>query len=130
MLHEGDEGRATAGGQEALFGQFAGLLPGGEIRSLGGLGDEVEAQFCERRDHAPHGELGILCGDGRRNDGVDAVLSVFIRTADQVDDLGEIGFVCDCAEGAVGHAGAAGDALFLVDAGLAGVGDVYKRQDL
>ena len=129
MRHEGNQGRerlmyvihecrAAGACQEALFCQLARLCLRDHIRAQRRLNDGVEAQLLQSRDDLPQFSIGKLAGNRGRDHGKDLVLGVALALFDHVDHVENEGLVRNGTEGAGIHAGAAGNALGIVDARL------------
>ena len=77
----------------------------------------MEAQPLDAGDDLPQLGVGELAGDRGRDDGVEPVVRVAGAALDEIHDVEDIRFVGDRAERALVHAGAAGDALVVVNRG-------------
>ena len=115
LLHIGDERRAAGAGQKALLRQLRRLCIRGHIRTQSCLHHSVKAQLLDPGDHLPDLCIGKLAGDRRCDHGVNLILLILVAFLQDLNGVQDKGFIHNGAEGALIHAGAAGDALVIVD---------------
>ena len=114
LLDIAHECRAAGGGQEALFRQLLRFLLCDHIRAECGLDNVVEAEMAQcllDLSDSRALELGGNCRSDNRNGIVAAVVCLL----DQLDCVYHIGIIDNRAERALAHAGAAADALIVID---------------
>ena len=111
----GDKAGAAAGGEEALFSQLLGFLVGDHVGAESSFDHSKEAQMLERGNDLTNLHVHKLAGNGGSHYGIYAVVLVVVAFADQAQGVQQEALVLNGAEGALVYAGAAGDALAVVD---------------
>ena len=110
-----DERRTAGTGQEAFLGEFFGLRLRHHVRTERGFDHGVEAEFFKTRDDLPEFRVGELTGYGGGDHGVSLIGFASAAVHQNVDDIQNIGFIRNGAEGALVDARAARDAFGGVD---------------
>ena len=110
-----DEPGAAGAGQKALFHQLTAFGIRYHIGAERCFRHRIKAQLLEPGDHLPQPGIGELAGDGGCNHGVDMVFAVVLAFFDHVDDIEDVGFIGDGAEGTLIDARPAGDAGIVID---------------
>jgi len=117
LAHICDERRAAGSRQKALFHELPALCHGHHIRAERRLHNLIKAQSLDSADHLPQLRIGKLAGNGGRHHRIQLILRIILAAANQVDHLEQIGFIHNRAKRALIDAGAAGDALAVIDMG-------------
>ena len=99
LLDIGDKRRAAGAGQKALFHQLTGFGIRHHVGAQRRLDDRMETQLLQTGDDLSQLGIGELAGDGGGYDGVDVVFAVVLAFFNHVDDIEDVGFIGDGAEG-------------------------------
>ncbi|CDC60546.1 unknown [Clostridium sp. CAG:448] len=110
--------RAAGAGQKAFFGKLTRFRLRDHIGAQRRFDHGVEAQCAQARHHLPQLCIGKLAGDGRRHHRIDLVILIAVAALQHINDIQNEGFVHNGTERALVNAGAAGNALAVVDARL------------
>ena len=78
----------------------------------------METDLLDGSDHLGHTAEVELAHDGRRDDRIDPVFLAAVGLLEQIDDIRHERFVGDSPERTAIDAGAAGDALVVIDLGF------------
>ena len=115
LLDIGNESRAAGAREEALFGELLGLLISDHVGAERSLDDMEEAEALDAGDDLAEFCIAELARNRRRHNGVHLVVLVVAALLQEIHRVENERLVDDRAERALVDAGAAGDALLVVD---------------
>ena len=115
LFHEHYKRRAAGSRERALLLPLLRLVVQGDVCAERRLDHLVESELAHARHDLFDLRVLELADDGRRNDRIHMVFGVVFRLFQNVDAVHDERLVDNGAERALIHAGAAGDALAVVD---------------
>ena len=97
------------------FHKFLCFLNGNHITGNRRLNHIIEAKLLNAGKHLPNLDACILAGNRRRNHGINVVACVVPRIAQKIQHVHNKGFIHNRTEGALLHAGTAGNTFIMVN---------------
>jgi len=114
-VYVGHESGAAGACEETLFRKLARLGKSDKIGAESGFDDLVKSELAQTRDDLTVLRICKLACDRGSDHSIDLARALALALFDDLDDVNDEGLIRDRAEGALINAGAATDALVVVD---------------